>query len=395
MSKTLLVLAASTYQIPAIETAKRLGYRVITTDNIPSNPGHLLADASFGVNTIDIEGVLELAAKENISGVIAPGTDVAVTTAAYVADQLKLPGPPPNAARILTHKQNFRIFLAKLGLPCPRAFLITSDEIAPAGLFDGRSWLIKPSRSSGSKGIFIIRSQAEFHAHIAESRAFSMDGTAVLEEFIEGTQHTYEGVMKDGKVVLALLTDRDTAAPPYTTTTGHRVPSRLSEPVQAKALRVIEEVLGSVGVVSGPFDCDFVADGERIALIEITPRLGGNSLSRLFKSAMDFDLVAYAVTHACGDAFPLPGPRPPKPSAITILGVDRPGRLSWNVVQEESLRRESWVDTLLLDLPKGSTVTPFINGRHRVGEALITGADRDEVDARLLELKRRLALTAV
>jgi hypothetical protein len=38
MTKTLLVLAASMYQIPAIETAKRLGYRVITTDNVPDNP---------------------------------------------------------------------------------------------------------------------------------------------------------------------------------------------------------------------------------------------------------------------------------------------------------------------------------------------------------------------
>ena len=395
MTKTLLVLAASMYQIPAIETAKRLGYRVITTDNVPDNPGHALADASFGVDTTDPDGVLALAVRENISGVIAPGTDVAVMTAAHLAERLGLAGPSPAVARVLTHKQLFREFLAGAALPCPRVFPLTDDKMSARGLFDKCSWLVKPNRSSGSKGIFIVRSEAELQSRLPESRVFSTDRTAMLEEFVHGTQHTCDGVLQDGKVALALLTDRDTALPPYTVTTGHRVPSRLPEPIQAKALSVIEDVLGRLRVSSGPFDCDFIVDGERIVLIEITPRLGGNSLSRLFQAALDFDFVAYAVSHACGDAFPLPERRRPKPAAIAILGVDRPGNLSWNLPEAETLKRESWVQTLLIDLPEGAKTERFINGRHRVGEALITGRDRDEVDARLIEFKRRLALAAI
>lgn len=395
MSKTLLVLAASTYQIPVIESAKRLGYRVITTDNNPSNPGHVLADQSFRVNTTDLDGVLALAIRENIEGVISPCTDVAVATAAYVAEQLHLPGPTPAATRILTHKQYFREFLAKAGFMCPLAFPLASNAPPEVCVFDGRKWLVKPSRSSGSKGIFIVRCKTEFLDCIAESLAFSIDHTAVLEEFIEGTQHTCEGVLKDGEVALALLTDRDTTSAPYTATSGHRVPSLLPKAVQTRALGVIEEVLGRLGVTSGPFDCDFVADGENITLIEIAPRLGGNSLSGLIKAALDFDLVAYTVNYACGDTFPLPSQRFPKPSAIAILGVDRPGRLAWNELEAEALLRESWIDTLLFDLPQGTSVKPFINGRHRVGEALVTGTDRNEVDARLIELRQRLALRAI
>jgi biotin carboxylase len=395
MSKTLLVLAASTYQIPVIETAKRLGYRVITTDNDPTNPGHVLADASFRVDTTDLDGILALAVKENIAGIIAPCTDVAVSTAAHVAEQLHLPGPTYDSAQTLTHKQYFREFLARAGFACPRAFLLANNASPEIGLFDGRKWLVKPSCSSGSKGIFIVRSEAELLFRVSESRAFSIDGSVILEEFIEGTQHTCEGILKEGKFVLALLTDRDTAPPPYTATTGHRVPSLLPEVVQNRVLSIIEEVLGRLGVTSGPFDCDFVADRENITLIEITPRLGGNSLSGLIKAALDFDLVAYAVNYACGDTFPLPSQRFPKPSAIAILGVDQPGRLTWNESEAEALLRESWVDTLLFDLPQGTSVEPFINGRHRVGEALITGTNRNEVDARLIELQRRLALRAI
>jgi len=395
MNKTLLILAASSYQLLTIATAKRLGYRVVTTDNVRDNPGHALADVSYDIDTTDSEAVLELARKENIAGVIAAGTDVAVMTAAYLADQLGTPGPSPEAAHILTNKHAFRKFLADAGLPYPRAFLVVENSVPEGMVFGDHRWLIKPTRSSGSKGIFIIADQAEYHARVAESRHFSIDGTAVLEEFLEGSQHTCEGVLRDGRIALSILTDRDTAPSPHTTTTGHRLPSHLPSELQERVIAAIEDIFERLGIVSGPFDCDFVVIRDLIVLIEITPRLGGNSLSRLFSYALGFDLVAYAVRHACGDPCPIQAQTPPRPSAIAILGADRAGRLTWNEDQFKALLAEDWVDTLLLDLPMGADVQPFINGRHRVGEALINGVDRNEVDAHLLDLRQRLNLAAI
>ncbi len=395
MSKALLVLAASIYQVPAIEAAKRLGYRVITTDNVPTNPGHALADASYQVDTTDVEGVLRLAAKEKISGVIAPGTDVAVITASRVAKALGLPGPSPEAAAALTSKLTFRAFLRDAGFACPRVVSVTAAMHLDGSLASNAKWLLKPNCSSGSKGIFIVTSFEEVSSHLAASRSFSLDGECFLEEFVEGSQHTCEGIIEGGKVVLSLLTDRDTASTPYTATTGHRVPSRLPECIQTKALSTIESVMARLGVRSGPFDCDFVATGDRVLLIEITPRLGGNSLSKLFKAALGFDLVAYAVATACGDRYPVLPSTSPKPAAVRILGVEQDGRLTWNEKEAKLLAKQPWVDSLMFDVPCGSRVSPFVNGRNRVGEALITGDNRDELDAHLLEFSRRLALQAV
>lgn len=394
MSKTLLVLAASLYQVAAIETARRMGYRVVTTDNVSANPGHALADKSYNVDTTDVDAVLELAVRENISGIISPGTDVAVVTAAIVAKLLQLPGPPPEAAHILTDKSAFRQFLSNGGLPCPRVHEIDGDRSIPDDLFDGSAWLVKPCRASGSKGIFIVRDYQDFIGRVVESRAFSMDGKAVLEEFIDGSQHTCEGLLKNGKAVLALITDRDTVPPPHTATLGHRVPSTLAAPMQLQALAAIEDVFRRLGVRSGPFDCDFVASDGRIVLIELTPRLGGNSLSKLFTAALDFDLVAYAVAHACGDSIPLPAQHRPRPTAVAIFGAEQAGCLAWSQTEAEALRQEDWVQTLLMDHSPGTAVQPFINGCHRVGEVLVHGANRCELDERLAELRRRLALTA-
>src|SRR5512136_1729181 len=104
MNKTLLVLAASRYQLETIRCAKRLGLRVITLDNLPDNPGHLEADRCYNIDTTDMEAVLDAARKERIDGVIAACTDVAVPTAAFLAQELGLAGPPLESARIVCSK---------------------------------------------------------------------------------------------------------------------------------------------------------------------------------------------------------------------------------------------------------------------------------------------------
>lgn len=391
MNNTLLVLGAGIYQLPAIETAKRLGYRVLTTDNRPDNPGHRLADQAFGIDITDVQGVTAIGERQRISAVIAPCTDVGVVTAAFVTDRLHLPGPPLHAATVLTQKYRFREFLRQCGFPSPRCVLIRGDEV-PGELFESGRWLLKPNRSSGSKGVLIVSTPEEFSANLAETRNFSLDGSAVLEEYIEGTQHTCEGLLRSGRVALALVTDRDTTPVPYTATAGHRVPSRLPEKMQRAALRTIEEILGRLGVTSGPFDCDFVARSGQIMLLEITPRLGGNSLSKLFRAALDFDLVAYAVVHACGDAYAIPARSKPRAASVIILGAEESGILGWNRAEVRALRREPWVESLLFDKPCGAFVEGFRNGRQRVGEALLSGTDRDELDVHILQFRNRLSL---
>jgi len=392
VSKTLLVLAASTYQVPVIRTAKALGYRVVTTDNVPSNPGHAIADASHAIDTTDQSAVLALAERERVDGVIAPGTDVAVETAAHVAERLGLPGVSLQAARVLTRKRAFRELLQRAGLPCPR---VLDADARDDRLFAGSRWLVKPNRSSGSKGVFIVASRAELDARIGESRRFSIDGAALVEELIEGTQHTCEALLHDGRIALALVTDRDTVAPPHTATKGHRVPSRLSDAPQRDAIDAIERLARLTELDGGPLDCDFVVgDDGRVVVIEMTPRLGGNSLSRLFEAALDVDLVAAAVRHACGDPVEIPAQRAPKPAAVAILGCERAGRVRWNAEEERRLTRERWLRALLFDVAQGDAVEAFVNGRHRVGEALVVATTRGEVDARLTELSERLDVRA-
>lgn len=392
--KTLLVLAASLYQLETIKTAKRLGYRVITTDNVPSNPGHDLADKSYHIDTTDLEGVLAIALDERIDGIISPCTDVSVPTAAYISEKMSLVGPPYESAKILCDKAAFRAFLADNCLASPTSHRVTVNSEPPVRISRDHKWIIKPDKSSGSKGIFVLQSPSDFVARLPETLSFSPTDQGVIEEYISGKQGTCEGILVDGKLAATLITDRQTVGMPHVATSGHSVPSTLSDKQKRKLIELLGRIWDMLGIKDGPFDCDFVATDNEIYLIEMTPRMGGNSLNTLWRKCYDFDIVEYSVKAVCGDAPAFMELGEPKVVALVLLGVDNSGKLHYDGWQLDLLRKEKWVDYISIDLPIGAPVEAFINGRHRVGEALIYADDRDKLDERVDELKSRLAVKA-
>ena len=277
-SKTLLVLAASLYQLEAIQTARRLGCRVITTDNRPDNPGHALADRAYGADTRDLDAVLAIARAERIAGVIAPCTDVAMPTAAVVAAELGLAGPPVSSTHIVCDKACFRDFQAVNGLPHPQFLKLKSPDELPE-LEAAKRWIVKPCQSSGSKGIRVVSGREELRAALQAAFPFSPSGEVVVEEFLPGHQGTCDGWLSAGRIAWHCLLDRQTVPLPFVVTSGHHLPTLLPPADQARVLDAVGEVWGRLGVTDGPFDCDFVVNPEAVFILELSPRLGGNSIS--------------------------------------------------------------------------------------------------------------------
>jgi biotin carboxylase len=395
MTKTLLVLAASRYQLDTIRKARALSHRVVTLDNVPSNPGHREADRSCNIDTTDKNAVLEAAIRENIDGVISPCTDVAVPTAAFIAGEMGLPGPPVESALIACSKVLFRRFLSDQGFPAPEALRIQADFLPDEALFEKGRWILKPDRSSGSKGIFIIGSVEEYRRRLPETLGFSPERTGIMERFIEGRQGTCEGFLRAGKIEWSCLLDRLTAGPPYVATRGHLVPSLLPQRLSNRLLTQLENVWQRLRITDGPFDCDFVATEEEVYLIELSPRLGGNCISKLILAATGVDLVECAVHHALGTGVGNITAQEARPAAAVILGVERPGRLAFNREEAARLKEEAWVVDFSLDAAYGDPVQPFINGRNRIGEAMLFGSDRTDLARKVEEFNGRLALAAV
>jgi biotin carboxylase len=241
---------------------------------------------------------------------------------------------------------------------------------------------MKPNRSSGSKGIFRIETVQQFNSFSRETLGYSLDGMALVEQYVVGSQHTGEGILDGGKVSILLVTDRLTAPAPYVATWGHKVPSALGQGSQVLARSFLEATFGLLGLSDGPFDCDFVfAPDGRLFLLEASPRLGGNSLSSLFDAALGTDILRYAIDYALAEPGRSHLPQSvPKAAAIALLGVMGSGRAQWNPEACAALAQEPGVMSFAMDVIQGNQAEPFINGRRRLGEILMAADNRQELD---------------
>lgn len=377
---TLLILAASRYQIPFIQRAIDMGYRVVVSDNVPENPGHVLADVSYLVDTTDQEAILAIARQEKIAGIIAPSTDVALPTASYVGGHLGLHVPSSAATHVACDKARFRLWLKEQGFPVPKFMCVSGGSLLP-DIQETDGWFVlKPDQSSGSKGIYIVRSPEEFRMRLPETLSFCRGGQAVLEQYLVGRQLTCEGILENGRMAGYWIMDRRTAPPPYVATIGHRLPALLPESVSLNIAGMLENVWARLGVTDGPFDSDLVLVGDTPYILEMSPRVGGNSITALLKAASGFDIMEYAIRWAMGDALPPVANAILRPSEIILFGAREPGYLQYS--QNGILRAMDCPGTeyLRMDVPIGAWVEPFIDGRKRVGEALITAHTIDQLN---------------
>ena len=133
---TILFLGASIQQLAPIEYAKRSGYRTITCDNRPDNPGHKLSHKYYNVSTMDKEGVLNVATKEKVHGMVCYASDVSAPVAAYVCEKLGLPGNPYESVKLLTDKFRFREFQKENGFFCPASMIVEQNDLIKNGSYE-------------------------------------------------------------------------------------------------------------------------------------------------------------------------------------------------------------------------------------------------------------------
>jgi hypothetical protein len=138
-----------------------------------------------------------------------------------------------------------------------------------------------------------------------------------------------------------------------------------------------------------------VVKDKRIYILELTPRIGGNSLTKLLKNSVDFDIIEYSLKYVCGEEINLKFKGQIKPVAVVLFGVLNEGKLNFKVKELNLLKKEDWVVNLSMDYPVGSNIKPFINGRNRIGEAVIFGGSREDLDFKVGKLADRLRIEAI
>lgn len=307
--KKILLLGGSSQQIVAIETAKKMGLYTVLCDFLIDNPGQYHADKFYLVSTTDKKAVLNVAKKENIDGVLAYASDPAAPTAAYVAEEMSLPGNPYHSVEILCNKDLFRKFLKEHDFCTPEAEGYSDINLALQDIFNGRFKLpviVKPTDSSGSKGVSKIECMDDALEKLNYAMDFSRGKRIVVEEFVEklGYQIAGDGLSVDGKLVFRYFANdhfNPKCVNPFVPVSAS-FPYNMPAKVQDKIHDAIQRLLTELHMRTCTYNFDIrIDENYNVYLMEVAPRDGGNYIPDVIKYATGVDLVECSIKAALGE----------------------------------------------------------------------------------------------
>ena len=309
MARSILMLGGSHQQVVAIEAAKRLGYRTVLCDYLPDNPGQFVADVFYQESTTDKDAMLKIATEEKVEGVLAYASDPASPIAAYVAEQLGLPTNPLWAVETMSQKHLFRAHLQEQGLPCPRAVAFSTQD-DPAQIWKQLQELtqpimVKPTDSSGSKGVSIVKTEGEFIRAVEIACGISRNGTLIAEEYIEKEYpHVVGGdiFVVEGKIRFWGLMDCVRDASADLIPTGKMAPAGLSEEQVSAIKETLQALVDSLEISFGELNVEVIlGKGNTPYVLELGSRAGGNMIPVQLSDMSGIDLVSTNVLCAMGE----------------------------------------------------------------------------------------------
>lgn len=304
------MLGGSAQQVVAINAARDLGYYTVLCDYLPDNPGQYVADKYYNASTTDIEAVYEIAMTEKVSGILAYASDPAALPAAIVAERLGLPTNPAKSVEILGVKHKFRRFLSDNGFACPKfhTFHPTDDVEEIKDAVNGFSFpiVVKPTDSSGSKGVTTLNGTDGLPEAIAWADSYSRNKILIAEEFIyRGFPDVVGGdiFVDDGKIVLfgdmtCLRGDHGKGLVPI----GERFPAGLNV-IETKRIHAdLQRLVTMLGIRFGELNIEVLLDkDDNVHFLEVGPRAGGNMIPIQLSDAFGVDLVRANVQAAMGE----------------------------------------------------------------------------------------------
>ena len=310
MKKKILLLGGSAQQVVAIEKAKELGYYTVLCDYLPDNPGQYVADNYYNASTTDVEAVYEIAKSEKVSGILAYASDPAALPAALVAERLGLPTNPSDSVAILGVKHKWREFLQTHGFACPKSYAFHPDEklsVIKSSLADfDFPILIKPTDSSGSKGVTKLCDLETIEKAVQWADSYSRNKILIAEEFIHRDFPYVIGgdiFVWNGQIVLygelaCLRDDNGKGLIPI----GKKKPSGLDNSQKEKVHSELQRLITMLDIRFGEMNIEILLDkNNNVHFLEVGPRAGGNMIPLLLSDAYGVDLVKANILAAMGE----------------------------------------------------------------------------------------------
>lgn len=386
-----VILGGSQMACAAIEHIRRLGHHTLVLDRNPGAPARDLCDEFLAVDFSDPTATIKALSSIELCGVMALN-DFGVRTAAAISEARGLPGFSRQTAINVTNKVAMKQCWQDAGLLIPRWTWAHKDDILRGDRVDWDLFpcIMKPAfAGGGSRGVYLVHNHEQIRKRLVESQQMYIDDELLLEEYIDGTEHTLEVLVHQGKTHVLNISDKRNYP-------GHRsVVQQLffTGPIGARHRTRLEPLMArasdALGLTDGCAHYEVLISDEKIFLLEVGGRPGGGlNLDPICRLSAGYDYPMQLAQVLTGKI-----PTLERTDETVCLGwhffAVPPGRLL-KIDGFDSAAGHDAVISAHLSFQSGHLLPALINDLARPGYLLIKGNTFDEVEQTIAELDDRV-----
>lgn len=296
-----LVLAAGFPQIALIKELKSRNIEVVVADYNQEPVAKPYADEYSQTSTLDVHAIEALAINKSIDFIVTVCTDQAVLTMAKVSEDLGLPCYIDyKTALNVTNKQHMKAVFEKNGIPTARH--VTLKELNYEEI-DHLQFplMVKPADCNSSKGVRKCYDYQELEQYFLDAVRFSRSDTAVIEEYINGTEVSVDVYVENGKAHILCVSESDKIKDDNKFIIFRALwPSPVSEKVLNKIQTVAQQITDAFGLKNTPMLVQMLVEQDNVYVIEFSARTGGGVKYLLIERTSGFNVINAVVDLTLG-----------------------------------------------------------------------------------------------
>lgn len=374
-----IILGGVVPHIELIEDLKKRGYTTLLLDYLENPPAKAYADEFLRVSTLDREAVLEIAMQRKADLIITICVDHANVTMCYVAEKLGLPLPYSYDTAIkTTDKGIMKQCMFDGGIPTSEFKLLYENDPLPEDL--EFPVVVKPVDNNGSKGVKRANDRTELEKYVKAAFAFSRKGQVIVEEFSDGIEIQVDCFANEGKAHV-IMTRKKLEMPRKEGLALQSIGSVIPAPLKKEHIdefrSIADKMVSVYDFEHTPFFFQAKLKGDKIKVLEVSPRIGGGLSYKMLKSQMDFDVVDTIIDSYFGNVDSI-NIRPKEQYMLTDI-VYAGGGVFDHVEGAAQMIEEGVIDSFDLMIDKGKDMGSDMDSRNRVGAYLITAATKNDI----------------
>ncbi len=326
-----MAVGAGRWQVAGIKAARAAGIDVLAVDAQSDAFGFQFANRSIVTDIRDSSATIAAILQSGIrpDGAIAFCNEAGMIAAARIREHFDLPGSRADVTKALTNKGIQRAKWTEANVSGPRWFVVRSKPEVPAVLEKlGGTVIFKPVDSAGSRGVNVINSGEDWENAFAMALAHSISGEVIIEQFIDGVEHTVESFTHRGETRILAVTSKKKVPGTHGTVACELFTAQFDEVTLNRVGILVGRAFAALGYSDGPGHTEFILTRRgQMFLVESAGRGGGFMVADgVVPLSSGFDLAQACAQQAVGiePMLPIPGQRK---SVVLRFIPSRPGKV--------------------------------------------------------------------